>query len=121
MKTKRRKKKRKRTTPTNRQSCASRTKTRPSLQLAVGFVVSPMSRETKDVALLKKLWSVGQSSDTEPKCRVRMAFNAARIGLSRLMLWCGPLEMMMRRLACESRRGCHQRHNQDRDQRSHCK
>src|SRR6266851_10078269 len=65
MKTKRtrrtRRRRKKRTTPTNHRSCASRTKTR--LRLAsVGVIVSPMSWDAEDVALLKKLWAVGQSA-----------------------------------------------------------
>ena len=46
--------------PTNRRSCASRTKTR--LDLTVGFILSPMSLDAEDVALLKKLWAAGQSA-----------------------------------------------------------
>ena len=70
---------RKRTTPTNRRSCASRTKTRTG-QLAVGVIVSPMSWDAEDVGLLKKPWSVGQSA----------AQIARRLGCSRNAV-CGSL------------------------------
>src|SRR3984893_15817542 len=82
MKTKRtRRKKRMRTTPTNRRASASRTKTRLACSWQpVGVIVSPMSWDAEDVALLKKLWSVGQSA----------AQIARRLGCSRNAV-CGRL------------------------------
>ena len=70
-----------RTTPTNRRSSASRTKTRLACSWQpVGVIVSPMSWDAEDVALLKKLWSVGQSA----------AQIARRLGCSRNAV-CGRL------------------------------
>jgi hypothetical protein len=49
-----------------------------------------------------------------------MAFNAARIWLSRrLTIDRRAFEIMMRGFAREGRRRCHKHHDHDRDQRSH--
>ena len=66
-------------TPTNRRSCASRTKTRLACS-AVGAIISLMGWDAKDIALLNRLWSAGQSA----------AQIARRLGCSRNAV-CGML------------------------------
>jgi GcrA cell cycle regulator len=67
-----------RTTSTNRRSYASRTKTRKDA--GSWRIVSPMSWDAKDVALLRELWAGGQSA----------AQIARRLGCSRNAV-CGRL------------------------------
>jgi GcrA cell cycle regulator len=69
--------------PSNRRSCASRTTTR--LDLRVGFILSPMSLDAKDVALLKKLWAAGQSAGQIAR-RLRCSRDAVCGRLTRLGL-----------------------------------
>ncbi|WP_345946660.1 MULTISPECIES: GcrA family cell cycle regulator [unclassified Bradyrhizobium] len=66
-------------TPTNRRSCASQTKTRLACS-AVGAIISLMGWNAKDIALLNRLWSAGQSA----------AQIARRLGCSRNAV-CGML------------------------------
>ncbi|MGC0393122.1 GcrA cell cycle regulator [Bradyrhizobium liaoningense] len=64
---------------TNRRSCASPTKTRLAC-VPVGAIMSLMSWDAKDIALLKRLWFAGQSA----------AQIARRLGCSRNAV-CGML------------------------------
>src|SRR5260370_2854786 len=77
MKTRRTRRTKKRRAPTIHRWCESRTETRLA---SVGVIVAPMSWDAEDVALLKKLWSVGQSA----------AQIARRLGCSRNAV-CGSL------------------------------
>ena len=72
----------KRTTPpTNRRSCASRTMT----SAVSRRIVSPMSWDAKNVALLKKLWAEGQSAEQVAR-RLGCSRNAVCGRLNRLGL-----------------------------------
>ncbi|WP_346732286.1 GcrA family cell cycle regulator [Bradyrhizobium sp. 17] len=66
-------------TLTNRRSCASRTKTSLACS-AAGAIISLMGWDAKDIALLNRLWSAGQSA----------AQIARRLGCSRNAV-CGML------------------------------
>ncbi|MGY0576039.1 GcrA family cell cycle regulator [Bradyrhizobium sp. RDM12] len=79
MKTRRTKTTKRKMTLKNRRSCASRTKTRLACS-AVGAIISPMGWNAKDIALLNRLWSAGQSA----------AQIARRLGCSRNAV-CGML------------------------------
>ncbi|WP_409191926.1 GcrA family cell cycle regulator [Bradyrhizobium sp. RDM4] len=61
MKTRRTKTTKRKMTLTNRRSCASRTKTRLACS-AVDAIISRMGWDAKDIALLNRLWSAGQSA-----------------------------------------------------------
>jgi hypothetical protein len=71
--------------------------------------------------LLRSPSTAANASDLSIKRDVVwMAFNAARIWLSRrLTINRRAFEIMMRGFAREGRRRCHKHHDHDRDQRSH--
>jgi hypothetical protein len=87
----------------------------------------PDEPRRRDASCCGRLAPAANASDLSIKRDVVwMAFNAARIGLSRpLMIDRRAFEMMMRGFAREGRRGCHKHHDHDhdhdhdRDQRSH--
>ena len=72
------------TTPTNRRSCASRTKTRLACSWQSAYSIS-MSWDAKDAALLEKLWAVGQSASQIAR-RLGYSRNAVCAKLTRLDL-----------------------------------